>query len=292
VTKPDRAEIGILGGSGLYAMAGLEDPREIQVETPFGFPSGSLIVGRLGGRAVAFLARHGRNHNLLPGEIPYRANVCAMKQLGVKRILSASAVGSMKVEYRPRDVVIPDQFVDRTRNRLSTFFGDGVVAHVSMADPTCPEVRRALAAAARQAGGTVHEGGAYLCMEGPAFSTRAESFLYRSWGMDVIGMTNSTEARLAREAGVCYATMALVTDYDCWHEEEETVTVEMLLGHLRANARLAAETIATAVGTLPPRGGGCTCPRSVRDAIVTPQDSIPVETRRRLAVILGDEGEI
>ena len=288
MTSPVRAETGILGGSGLYALAGLENPSEIEMETPFGVPSDPIVVGSLGGRPVAFLARHGRDHTLLPGEIPYRANVYAMKMLGVERILSASAVGSLKIEIRPRDVVVPDQFVDRTRGRASTFFGEGIVAHVSMAEPTCPELRGALEGAVRGCGGTLHAGGTYLCMEGPAFSTRAESRLYRSWGMDVIGMTNATEARLAREAEICYATLALVTDYDCWHEEEGAVTVEMLLGHLRANARLAADAIRAALGALPARGEGCGCGHALRDAIVTRPDCVPPETRMRLAAILRD----
>jgi 5'-methylthioadenosine phosphorylase len=271
-------------------MAGLEDPREVRMETPYGAPSDPLVTGRLAGRPVAFLARHGRDHTLLPGEIPYRANLYAMKMLGVERIVSASAVGSLKLELRPRDVVVPDQFVDRTRGRASTFFGEGIVAHVSMADPTCPELRGILVGAVRGSGGTVHDGGTYLCMEGPAFSTRAESILYRSWGMDVIGMTNATEARLAREAQICYASLALVTDYDCWHEEEGPVSVDMLLGHLKANAALAAEAIRAAVATLPRRGPACRCGQALRDAVVTSRDAVPPETRARLAAILGEEG--
>lgn len=290
MSGPARAELGILGGSGLYALAGLEGAREIEVDTPFGRPSDRLVTGRLEGKDVAFLARHGRDHTIPPGEIPYRANVYALKSLGVERILSASAVGSMKIEYRPRDVVIPDQFLDRTRGRASTFFGEGIVAHVSMADPTCREVRAALAAGVRTAGGTAHEGGTYLCIEGPAFSTRAESLLYRSWGVDVIGMTNATESRLAREAEICYGSLALVTDYDCWHEEEEVVTVEMLLGHLRANARLAAEALRAACAALPPRGAGCACGRALEAAIVTAPHAIPRETRERLAAILAGRG--
>lgn len=286
MSGPARAELGILGGSGLYALAGLEGAREIDVDTPFGRPSDRLVVGRLEGRDVVFLARHGRGHTIPPGEIPYRANVYALKSLGVERILSASAVGSMKVEFRPEDVVIPDQFLDLTRGRPSTFFGNGIVAHVSMADPTCREVRAALAAGVRTAGGAAHEGGTYLCIEGPAFSTRAESLLYRSWGVDVIGMTNATESRLAREAEICYGSLALVTDYDCWHEEEAAVSVEMLLGHLRANARLAAEALRAACAALPPRGAGCGCGRALEAAIVTARHAIPPEARTRLAAIL------
>ncbi len=290
MSGPARAELGILGGSGLYALAGLEGAREIEVDTPFGSPSDRLVVGRLEGKEVAFLARHGRDHTIPPGEIPYRANVYALKALGVERILSASAVGSMKLEYRPRDVVIPTQFLDRTHGRAASFFGQGIVAHVSMAEPTCREVRAALAAGARGAGGTVHEGGTYLCIEGPAFSTRAESFLYRSWGVDVIGMTNATEARLAREAEICYGSLALVTDYDCWHEEEEAVTVEMLLGHLRANARLAADALRAACAALPPRGDACGCGRALDTAIVTAPHAISGEARARLAAILDRRG--
>ena len=214
------AEIGLFGGSGLYALAGVEDRQEIEVETPFGKPSDAFVVGGLAGRRVAFLARHGRGHRILPHEINYRANVWAMKSLGVTRILSASAVGSLRETIEPRHVLTPDQFVDRTRGRAATFFGEGIAAHVGFADPVCAELRQRIADAARASGAVVHGEGTYLCMEGPAFSTRAESHLYRSWGLDVIGMTNLTEAKLAREAEICYGTLALVTDFDCWHEEE------------------------------------------------------------------------
>jgi len=287
VSTAARAEFGILGGSGLYEMPGLGEIRDVRVDTPFGPPSDEIRIGRLAGREVAFLARHGRNHGLLPGEINYRANLYAMKSLGVRRILSASAVGSMREDVHPRDVVVPDQFIDRTRNRVSTFFGDGVVAHVTFADPVCPVARAALREAARGAGATVHDGGTYLCMEGPAFSTRAESRLYRSWGVDVIGMTNLQEAKLAREAEMCYATLALVTDYDCWHEDEDDVSVEALLGNLRANADLAAAALREAVATLARNGdGGCGCGQALRYAIITPREAIPPEARRRLAAIL------
>jgi 5'-methylthioadenosine phosphorylase len=269
-------------------MAGLEDVREVRVETPFGDPSDVVRVGVLEGHRVAFLARHGRQHRLLPTEINYRANVYALKALGVRRLLSASAVGSMREHVHPRHVVVPDQFIDRTRHRTDTFFGDGVVAHVSLADPVCPVVRQALRAAAEERKATVHDGGTYLCMEGPQFSTRAESRLYRSWGVDVIGMTNLQEARLAREAEICYATLALVTDFDCWHEDEDDVTVEALLQILRDNAALATETLRTAILRLAGApDGGCACGDALKYAIITPREAIPEETRRRLSAILG-----
>jgi len=280
------AAIGIIGGSGLYALAGLTDARDVRVATPFGDPSDAIHVGRVGDRPVAFLARHGRNHRMLPGEINYRANVYAMKSLGVTRILSASAVGSMKETIHPRDVVLPDQFIDRTRGRAATFFGDGVAAHVGFADPICPESRAALRDAARGAGATAHDGGTYLCMEGPAFSTRAESRLYRTWGVDVIGMTNLTEAKLAREAELCYATLALVTDYDCWHDVEDDVSVGGVLENLRANAALAAASLRGAVLALPEARVGCGCGEALRHAIITPLDAIGRQARARLGVLL------
>jgi 5'-methylthioadenosine phosphorylase len=282
----EAAAIGLIGGSGLYALAGLEDAREVRVETPFGPPSDTLVVGRLEGRPVVFLARHGRDHRILPGEINYRANVYAMKAAGVTRILSASAVGSMKETIHPRSVVLPDQFIDRTRGRIATFFGDGIAAHIGFADPICPEARRVLLESARASGAIAHDGGTYLCMEGPAFSTRAESRLYRTFGVDVIGMTNLTEAKLAREAEICYATLALVTDYDCWHEEEEDVTVGAVLENLRANAQLAADTLRRAVVTMPARGTACGCGEALRHAVITPRPAIAPEPRRRLGVLL------
>jgi 5'-methylthioadenosine phosphorylase len=267
-------------------LAGVERANEVRLDTPFGSPSDAVIVGVIGDRSVAFLARHGRRHRLVPGEINYRANIYALKSLGVTRILSASAVGSMKEAIRPLDVVLPDQFVDRTRGRAATFFGDGIAAHVAFADPICPEARGVLLTAARAAGATAHDGGTYLCMEGPAFSTRAESKLYRSWGVDVIGMTNLTEAKLAREAEICYATLALVTDYDCWHEEEEDVTVGDVLGILRANAELAARALRGAVLSLPPERTACACGVALRNAVITPDDAITPEARERLGVLL------
>jgi len=287
LTSAARAAIGILGGSGLYALAGGSAVTEVELDTPFGPPSGPVQIGTIEGKRVAFLARHGRGHRLLPSEINYRANVFAMKLLGVERILSASAVGSMREEIHPRDVVLPDQIVDRTRGRASTFFGDGIAAHVAFADPICPETRGALLAAARDAGAVAHDGGTYLCMEGPAFSTRAESHLYRSWGVSVIGMTNLPEAKLAREAEICYATLALVTDYDCWHEEEEDVSVTAVLDNLRANSALAGEILKRAIRALPDARTGCACGEALRNAVITDPAAIPDAARRRLAPILG-----
>jgi 5'-methylthioadenosine phosphorylase len=281
------ARTAILAGSGFYEMAGLADPRWIDVATPFGAPSDRIAVGRLGETEIAFLARHGTGHRLLPGEINHRANVFALKTLGVERILSASAVGSMREGIRPRDVVAVDQFIDRTPHRPSTFFGHGIVAHVAFADPVCPELRGLLLQTARAAGARTHDGGTYLCMEGPAFSTRAESQLYRSWGVDVIGMTNLQEAKLAREAEICYATLALVTDFDCWHDEEEDVSIQSVLDHLRANQQMAARVLREAVHRLPPRGAACRCGDALRDAIITARASIGPEVRKRLRPIVG-----
>jgi len=245
-----------------------------------------VIVGTIGDRRVAFLARHGRGHRLLPGEINYRANIYALKSLGVTRILSASAVGSMKETIHPREVVLPDQFIDRTRGRAATFFGEGIAAHVGFADPICPEARSVLLASARAAGAMAHDGGTYLCMEGPAFSTRAESRLYRSWGVDVIGMTNLTEAKLAREAEICYATLALVTDYDCWHDDEADVTVLDVLAVLRANASLAAAALRGAVLALPAERAACACGSALEHAVITAADAFTREARERLGVVL------
>jgi 5'-methylthioadenosine phosphorylase len=281
------AKKAIIAGSGFYELAGLEAPRELSVDTPFGPPSDRIVLGRLGGESVAFLARHGTGHRLLPSEINHRANIFALKTLGVERILSASAVGSMRDEIRPRDVVLVDQFIDRTAHRPATFFGAGVAAHVAFADPVCSETRAVLLRAARGEGVRVHDGGTYVCIEGPTFSTRAESKLYRSWDVDVIGMTNLQEAKLAREAEICYATMALVTDYDCWHEQEDDVSVEGLLENLRVNQEVAARVLREALGRLPRRGGGCACGDALRDAIITARDSITVETSERLRPILG-----
>jgi len=283
----DHACFGIIGGSGLYAMAGLEEARELTLETPFGAHSNGLFVGKLEGRSVAFLARHGTSHSLLPAEINYRANIYAMKVLGVERILSASAVGSMRETIRPRDVVLIDQFIDRGQHRQATFFGDGVVAHISFADPICPDLRANVLRVMERREAPVHERGTYLCMEGPAFSTRAESELYRSWNVDVIGMTNMHEAKLCREAEICYATLALVTDYDCWHEEEEDVSVAALLGNLKANSQLAAEVVRETVRTMSADRSGCGCSEALGQALITPAEAVPRATLERLSPILG-----
>ena len=247
------AKIGIIGGSGLYKMADLKDVQEVQISTPFGSPSDAVIVGTLAGNSVAFLARHGRNHTLLPSEVPYRANIYAMKQLGVEYIISASAVGSLKAEAKPLDMVVPDQFIDRTKNRVSTFFGEGIVAHIAFADPVCSQLAKVLTEAVASLNltdVTLHRGGTYVCMEGPAFSTKAESHLYRSWDATVIGMTNLPEAKLAREAEMAYATLALVTDYDCWHPDHDSVTVEMVIANLHRNATNAQKVIQETVKRL------------------------------------------
>ncbi|MCP3980028.1 MAG: S-methyl-5'-thioadenosine phosphorylase [bacterium] len=285
-TQQPIADVAIVGGSGLYGLRDLTDVEQHRVETPFGAPSDAIHVGTLGDRRVAVLARHGQGHTLLPGEVNYRANIFALKQLGVQRLLSASAVGSMREGLRPRDVVLVDQFIDRTVARPSTFFGDGLVAHVSLADPICPSLRAIMLGAARSSGARSHDGGVYVCIEGPAFSTRAESKLYRSWGVDVIGMTNMQEARLAREAEICYASMAMITDYDCWHEDEDDVSVDALLGNLQANAELAAESLRRAVLALPAERDGCPCCDALRYAILTDLRKVPPETVERLGPIL------
>ncbi len=279
--------IGVVGGSGLYGLSDLREAREIRVETPYGPPSDAFRVGTVSGVRAAFLARHGRGHHLLPAEVNYRANVWAFKSLGVERLIAASAVGSLRETIEPRHVVTADQFIDRTRHRHTTFFGDGLVAHVGLADPVCPELRGRLTASARDQGATVHDGGVYLCMEGPAFSTRAESELFRSWGAHVIGMTNFQEAALAREAEICYATLALVTDFDCWHEDEEDVTVAALLDNLEANARLAAATVVRVVGELGARPRSCACGQALQDAVLTPLSRVPETTLSRLEPILA-----
>ena len=278
--------IGIIGGSGLYEMEGLEAVREERVSTPFGDPSDRYLLGRLGGRPVAFLARHGRGHRLMPSELNFRANIFGFKRLGAEYILSASAVGSMREDIKPLDIVIVDQFFDRTRSRASTFFGNGLIAHVSFADPTCPALGELLYQAGRGVGATVHRGGTYLCIEGPQFSTRAESRIYRSWGVDVIGMTNLQEAKLAREAEICYATMALVTDYDVWHETEEDVSVEAVIRILTQNVETAKRLIRAAIPRIP-EVRSCPCAHALRDAIITARDAIPAQVKRDLAPIVG-----
>jgi 5'-methylthioadenosine phosphorylase len=278
--------IGIIGGSGLYEMEGLEILREERLSTPFGDPSDAYLLGRLEGRPVAFLARHGRRHSIMPSELNFRANIFGFKLLGAEWILSASAVGSMREEVKPLDLLIPDQFFDRTHGRPSTFFGRGLIAHVSVADPTCHVLGEILYRAGQEAGATVHRGGTYLCIEGPAFSTRAESRIYRGWGVDVIGMTNLQEAKLAREAELCYATLALVTDYDVWHATEEDVSVEAVIAVLRQNVRMAQAVLRRAVARIP-EARTCACAHALRDAIITPKDAVPPAVRRELAPIVG-----
>jgi 5'-methylthioadenosine phosphorylase len=270
-------------------MAALTDVEEVTLETPFGKPSDAFIVGTLAGVRVAFLPRHGRGHTLLPTEIPFRANIYAMKTLGVERILSASAVGSLREELKPMDIVLPDQFFDRTSHRASTFFGDGIAAHVSLGDPVCANLCDVLEKSAKETlqDTTIHRGGTYLCMEGPAFSTRAESETYRKWGMSIIGMTNLQEAKLAREAEICYATIALVTDYDCWHPEHDSVTVEMIIEYLTRNATNAQKLIEGTVRRLAQTERTCKCAHSLRHAIITAPDKISVEARSRLKAIIG-----
>jgi 5'-methylthioadenosine phosphorylase len=279
-------QIGIIGGSGLYDMAELTGREEQIISTPFGDPSGPYVIGTLGGKRVAFLARHGVGHRILPSELNFRANIYGFKVLGVERILSASAVGSLKEEYKPLDILIPDQFFDRTRGRISTFFGRGLVAHIAFAHPLCGELSKIAADSAEAVGATVHRRGTYVNMEGPQFSTLAESKLYRAWGMDVIGMTNLQEAKLAREAEICYATLALVTDYDCWHPDHDSVTVEMIIANLMQNARTAQQAIATAVGRVP-AARTCACKDALATAIITRPEVVPAQTKKDLAPIIG-----
>lgn len=281
--------IGIIGGSGLYKMEALKDVEEVQVETPFGQPSDVLIVGTLDGVRVAFLARHGRYHHLLPSELPFRANIYAMKSIGVKYLISASAVGSLKAEAKPLDMVIPDQFIDRTKNRISTFFGEGVVAHIAFGDPVCPKLAKILADAVESlqlTDVTLHRSGTYICMEGPAFSTKAESHLYRSWGATVIGMTNLPEAKLAREAEIAYATLALVTDYDCWHPDHDSVTVDMVIANLQRNAINAQKVIQETVRRLAAAPPESDAHSALKYAILTPLDKISAEAKERLGLLL------
>jgi 5'-methylthioadenosine phosphorylase len=279
-------EIGIIGGSGLYSMPGFTASDEAVIETPFGRPSDNIHIGTLSGKRVAFLARHGRGHRISPSEINYRANIYAMKSLGVNRIISLSAVGSLKEEHRPLEFVLPDQFFDRTRGRISTFFGEGLVAHISFAEPICPQLAEVVHAAATGAGVNAKKGGTYLCMEGPAFSTKAESNVYRSWGMDVIGMTNLQEAKLAREAEICYVTVAMVTDYDCWHEDHDAVTVSDIIANLMQNAANAAKVVAAAVAQLP-EARQCKCGSALAHALITDKTIVPETTLRKLDIIVG-----
>jgi 5'-methylthioadenosine phosphorylase len=278
------ARLGVLGGSGLYGMEGLEDIAEVTVSTPYGEPSDSLRLGRIGDLEVVFLARHGRHHTYAPSEVPYKANLWALRSLGVRWILSVSAVGSLQEAVRPLDMLVPDQFIDRTHQRPLSFFGEGLVAHVTAADPFCPSLSSILADVADSLmpeGRELHRGGTYLCMEGPAFSTRAESELYRSWGCHVIGMTNHTEARLAREAEMAYATLAMVTDYDCWHQEHDSVTVEMVIENLRANAALAQRIVRLAAERVGAQRPSSPAHRALRHALMTPAEHVPLATRRR-----------
>jgi 5'-methylthioadenosine phosphorylase len=279
-----QASVGVIGGSGLYSMEGLQSVREFRVRTPYGTPSDSIVVGTIDGTRVAFLSRHGRGHRLNPTEINYRANIYALKSLGVSRVISVSAVGSMKESIKPGDVVIPDQFIDLTKRRVSTFFEGGMVAHVAFGDPVCGSLARTLISTATGLEAAIHRGGTYVCMEGPQFSTKGESRLYRQWGVDVIGMTNMPEAKLAREAELCYATMALVTDYDCWHETEEAVTVEAILATLHRNVELAKRILRVMIPSLS-ESGDCSCQHALDNAIVTAQKGLPAAVRKKLALL-------
>jgi 5'-methylthioadenosine phosphorylase len=281
-----QAEIGIIGGSGLYSMPGLTKVKEVRLKTPFGAPSDAYMCGTLEGRKVAFLARHGRGHRILPSELNFRANIHGFKQLGVDRIVSISAVGSLKEEHKPLEFVIPDQFFDRTRHRVDTFFGNGIVAHIAFADPVCGELAKVVESACKQAGVVGKRGGTYLCMEGPQFSTKAESNVYRGLGMDVIGMTNLQEAKLAREAELCYVTVAMVTDYDCWHPHHDSVTVDQIVAVLVKNAENAAKVVRQTVAAMP-RNRSCKCGSALAHAILTDRNKIPAATKNKLKVIVG-----
>jgi 5'-methylthioadenosine phosphorylase len=284
--KQQRVTVGVIGGSGLYEMEGLTNVRTVRIATPFGKPSDEYFLGTLHGVRMAFLPRHGRGHRVMPTDINYRANIYGMKKLGVERIISVSAVGSMKEDIKPGDIVIPDQFYDHTKHRRSTFFGNGIVAHVGMAEPVCAGLCAVLIEAGNKVGATVHRGGTYLCMEGPQFSTRAESMIYREWNVDVIGMTNATEAKLAREAEICYSTIALATDYDCWHHSEEAVTVEAVLAVMKHNIETSKAMIRQAVRMLPEKRA-CGCGEALRNTIMTPAKLIPAKTKKDLAPIIG-----
>jgi len=281
-----RARIGVIGGSGLYEMEGLTDVEEVKVKTPFGEPSDLIVVGTLEGRRVAFLPRHGRGHRIMPTELPSRANIYALKSLGVEHIIAVSACGSMKEGIHPLDMVIPDQIFDRTRGRVSTFFGGGVVAHVSFDEPFCPDLSALLYQASEDTGARVHKGGTFVVMEGPAFSTKAESRIYRGWGVDIIGMTVLPEAKLAREAGICYAVLANVTDYDVWHVSEEPVSVEMLIDNLLKNAEMAKKIIKKVVPHIP-EARACSCPTALKSAIITSKDRIPEKAKKDLGLLIG-----
>lgn len=281
-----KIETGIIGGSGLYAMPGFEVTEEVVIETPYGKPSDPYVVGTIAGKPVAFLARHGKGHRITPTELNFRANIWGFKKLGAERIISVSAVGSLKEEHAPEQFVLPDQFFDRTMGRVSTFFGEGLVAHVSFAEPTCHRLMDVVEEACQKAGVVSKKGGTYLCMEGPAFSTKAESNVYRSWGMDIIGMTNLQEAKLAREAEICYCTVAMVTDYDCWHPHHDAVTVEQIIGTLMKNAENAAKVVKFAIEAMP-APGDCTCKNALKNAIITDKTKVPAETLEKLEIIVG-----
>jgi 5'-methylthioadenosine phosphorylase len=279
--------IGVIGGSGFYSISGLEGLEQIQLDTPFGAPSDSFYRGRLGAVRVVFLARHGRGHRLLPSEINFRANIYGMKQLGVEHLVSVSSAGSMREDLHPGDFLVPDQFIDRTHKRAQSFFGNGVVGHVSLADPVCPDLSMALTRAGQEAGARIRQGGVYLCIEGPQFSTRAESALYRSWNVDVISMTAMQEARLAREAELCYAVMALVTDYDCWHQEAREVDIASVLRILNENVAVAQHTVAKLAPILADKPRACACPHALKDAIITDRAMIPRKVAADLALLIG-----
>lgn len=281
-----QVRIGVIGGSGLYEMAGLEVREEITISTPFGEPSDKYVVGELDGSEVAFLARHARGHRLLPSELNFRANIYGFKVLGVEWLISVSAVGSMKEDYQPTDILIPDQFFDRTRHRVDTFFGDGLVAHVSFANPICAGLRPIFFECAKEAGARAHDGGTYICMEGPQFSTRAESEIHRQWGVDVIGMTNLQEAKLAREAEICYATLAMITDYDCWHEDEENVNGHAVMEVVQQNAATAQDVVRRIIRELPIERQ-CECATALSSALITDASIIPATTRANLDLIVG-----
>ena len=281
-----QVEIGVIGGSGLYSLPGFRDAEEVNLDTPWGAPSDAYIVGTLEGRRVAFLARHARGHRILPSELNFRANIYGFKMLGVERIISFSACGSLREDLPPSTFVLPDQFFDRTRGRVSTFFGDGLVAHISFADPVCPALVGTLESACRAAEVPVRRGGTYICMEGPAFSTKAESRAYRAWGMDVIGMTNLQEAKLAREAEICYVTVAMVTDFDCWHPDYDAVTVEQVVANLLSNSENATKVLFAALSRIPAERA-CRCGSALADAIITARDKIPAETRRKFGLLIG-----
>ncbi len=284
---PQPIKFGVIGGSGVYQIEGLEDVEELSMTTPFGSPSDSFILGTLSGQRIAFLPRHGRGHRLLPTEVPSRANIYAMKELGVERIISISAVGSMREDFAPLDIVIPSQLIDRTRLRPNTFFGNGLVAHIGFADPFCPEMSQVLYEAAQKSGAHTHQGGTYVVIEGPAFSTKAESNLYRQWGVDIIGMTALPEAKLAREAEICYATLAMVTDYDVWHETHETVSVEMVVQNLLKNAEMGKKILHAAIPELPAERTTCPCHNALQNALITNPAVVPPETRQKLEPLVG-----